>query len=239
MPFDTTLRSKITDPAILAAIDEQDALLHQVTEESIGRKNKLRDVEPKHTAMLEKIKKLGFDPDGDIEEQLQAMLEESPKKKGFKSASEYEKLAKKVAEIDEWKTKADQATNALQMERAKSAFSNPLKDIFGKASDLILKVATADGMISIKEGVPGIVYDDDFVPLVTEKGKTSALDVFKKLYPDQVITKQKTGSHNVQTISTQKGESELIDRKTFDALSPMERFEYMKKNKVLAENVSE
>lgn len=233
MALSEEIKKKITDASVLAEIENLESELNNVTRESISRKTKIREFESSHKATIDKIKALGLDPDQDLEEQLNQRIEAG--KKGTKPESEFEALSKTVKklsdEIGGWKTKAEQAEHSAQLERARSAFSGKLTDTFGKASDLILDYAMMKGMISVRDGVPGVIHEDDFVPLTVEKGK-NAIDVLKQVYPDFAIVKQKPGSPNVNTKPANGSDGsaggKVIAISDFEALPHAEKAAFVK-----------
>ena len=231
MAFSEELKKKVSDAAILAEIDKLESELTDVTRESIGRKTKIREYDGKMSSLTERIKKLGLDPDkDDIEEQFAAKLEES--KKGLKPESEMTALMKKVeklsAEINGWKSQAEKASAEAEMSKARAAFSGKLVDHFGKASDILLDYATMKGIIAVKDGVPGVSVDDDFVPLSVEKGP-GAIDVLKKLYPQFAITKQVSGGRDVSTRpDAGAGTIQSLGMKEFEALPHAEKSSFVK-----------
>jgi hypothetical protein len=231
MAFSEELKKKVSDAAILAEIDKLEGELSDVTRESIGRKTKIRDFESKYGSLTDKIKRLGLDPDkDDVEEQFAALLEAS--KKGLKPESEMTALMKKVeklsTDLNGWKTQAEKATAEAEMAKARAAFSGKLGDHFGKASDILLDYATLKGIIAVKDGVPGVSVDDDFVPLTVDKGP-GAIDVLKKLYPQFAITKQQPGGKDVSTRpEAGSGDKKTLSMNEFEALPHAEKAAYVK-----------
>lgn len=231
MAFDQELKKKVSDAMILAEIDKLEAELTDVTRESIGRKGKIREYDTKYGSLTEKIKRLGLDPDADdIEEQFNQRIEES--KKGYKPESEMQVLMKKVeklsGEINTWKSQAEKASAEADLAKARAAFSGKLGDHFGKASDILLDYATLKGIIAVKDGVPGVTVDDDFVPLTVEKGP-GAIDVLKRLYPQFAITKQVAGGKDVSTKpESGTGDIKSISMNEFEALPHAQKAAFVK-----------
>lgn len=197
MPLTAEQKKKIQDsfPDVFSEVEKLEGELSNVTHESISRKNKIRDFESNQKSLLDKIKAHGIDPEGDMELQIKTLIDNA--KTGMKPANEFEVLTKKVDklmhEVESWKTQAEKAQSEATIEKARAAFSTKLPDYFGPAADFILDYAITKGLVGVKDGVPGVVYDGDFTPLNVEKGK-NALDVLKSIYPQFVIVKQKGGS---------------------------------------------
>ena len=231
MAFSDELKKKISDTAVLQEIEKLEDEINNVTGESIKRKGKIREYESKIGSLTEKMKKVGFDPDADFEEQISAKLEEG--RKGLKPASELEALMKKVDklsnELNGWKSQAEKSSAEAEMAKARAAFANKLTDHFGKASDILLDYATMKGIIAVKDGIPGVTVDDDFVPLAVEKGP-GAIDVLKKLYPQFAITKQQTGGKDVSTRpGTNSGDNrEPISMEEFEKMPHASKQEFVK-----------
>jgi hypothetical protein len=225
MPLSPELKAKITDTALLSEIENEildvESRLSDTTKESISRKQKLREYESKHAI----LKKYGLDPDGDWDEQLETFKTKA--KDGTKPVSDFDKMTKKLTDLE---NKIAEKEQRAIMAETRSAFLPKIKDHFGKAAEDVLELATLKGLIASKDGIAGIMVDDEFTPLNMEKG-TSAIDVLKKLYPHHVVINQKSGSHNVNTnTSLDNSQSETIDRSTFEQLPFAEKMEMMKKN---------
>jgi cell division protein FtsB len=221
MPIPVELKAKISDPTILAEVEKLGSVLDEVTQESLGRKAKLKDFESKFNTIAEKAKKVGLNLDEDLESQLSERIEKS--KTGLKPASEVEELSKTVKglkdEIKSWKDTATRKEEEAILERARSAFMTKLPDHFGDATDILLDYALMKKQIASKDGVPGVVNGEDFYPLNVQKGQKSAIDVLKELYPKFVITKQVTGGKDVSTrIASSDGNPKTLTLEEFDSL---------------------
>jgi hypothetical protein len=233
MPLSPEQKKLITDASLLSEIEKMEHDLSDVTQESIGRKTKVREYEKTLSTWKDKLKKLDLDPDADdLEEQLNARLEKG--KKGMKPDSEFEALMKKVNkltdEVTNWKTTAEKNATEAAMAKARSAFAGKLTDHFGKASDLLLDYATLKGIIAVKDEMPGVMFEDDFVPLNAEKGQKSAIDVLKKLYPDFAITKQVGGGKDVSTrVNTNNTDGKpSMQMADFEAMTHPQKQEFIK-----------
>lgn len=224
------IKAKITDPAALAEVEKTEQLLYDVTEESKKRKLSIRDL----NSLLEKVKKIGIDPEGDVDEQFEKLFEESSKKKNLKPASEMETLSKQLAkltnELTTWKETAAKNEKEAKLEKCKSAFSGKLAEPFGKSAGLILDNAILRGLITVDEkGNPGVMQDDEFFPIESDKGKLNGIDALKKIFADHVVAKQKNGGSDVRTqISNQSSGKEPISRSDFEQLGPLAKINYMK-----------
>jgi hypothetical protein len=228
MAISAEIKAKISDPSVLEAIETNEKLLYETTEESKKRKLELRNL----NNLLEKVKKLGLDPEGDVEDQMTALLEETTKKKNLKPASELDTLSKQLKkltdELNSWKAQAEKSEREASLEKARSAFSQRLTEPFGKNSSLILDNAIMKGLITTdKNGIPGVIHDEEFFPVEAEKGRFSALDILKKVYSDHIVVKQKAGGSDVNTRIAQGGQN-LISRADFEALPQTQKFQYMK-----------
>lgn len=198
MPLNQEMRDKLNTslPDVAKEVDSLIEELASVTRESLDRKNKIRAFEANQKTFNEKMKTHGIDPEQDIEDQLKRILDTA--KTGMKPVTEFEQLSKKfdkvMSELDSWKTQADLSKKEAKIEKAKSAFSSKLPDHFGDASELILDYAVMKGLVGVnEEGVAGLNYDGDFIPITSDKGK-NAIDVLKQLYPKFAIVKQKGGT---------------------------------------------
>jgi len=225
------VKKRIADADVLAAIDEMESNLNDVTKESIGRKGKIRDYESKISALTSQLKKVGFDPDSDLEEQLS--LRDAKSKEGYKPASEYELLSKKMEKISNemmsWKQEAEKSQNEAILAKTKAAFSGKLGDHFGKAADMILDYASLKGIIAHKDGEPGVIIDDEFTPLNATRGK-NAIDVLKGVYSNFAITKQQQGSSNVSTKASSQstGDVRTASMEEFESLPHAQKQEFVK-----------
>ena len=210
MALTEEMKAKIAklDPNIMAEVEDLEQNLNHVTRESLDRKNKIRAYEASQKGLVEKLKARGIDPDQDIDDQLNKVLDSA--KTGMKPATEFEQLSKKfdkvMNELGSWKEQATKAQQEARMEKARAAFSSKLPDHFGPASDLILDYAVVKGLVGVNDdGLPGINHDGDFIPLNNDKGKT-AIDVLKGMYPQFAQVKQKagtgTGGGSTQTSSS-------------------------------------
>lgn len=167
--------------------------VHSVNNEAKNLRIKAKEYENILSTHKEKLKAHGIDPDSDIDEQLEKMRS----KEGMKPESDFNKVMKELdkfkKEVSEWKGTAEKREADLLMEKAKNAFAPILSDHFGKQASALLELALLKGQIVVKDGVPGVLYNDDFVPLRTEKGP-NAVDMLRKIYPEFAITKQIPGS---------------------------------------------
>jgi hypothetical protein len=237
----------ITDTAILETIEEQERELAQANYESADRRTKLKDadsrfksLETNHNAFREKIKKLGFDPDVELDEQFEKITKE----KGLRPSSDVDALTKKIQTLTDKITAQEAATVLAQheasIEKASNLFDPLLKDTFDKSADVVKELLKLKGKIALKDGVPGILRGEEFIPLEAESGSVSAIDIIKKEYANLVVAKQKPGSGSSPNNRSAGGkENEMIDRATFETLSPDKKFAYMSKIGQLSDNVTE
>jgi hypothetical protein len=222
------IKSKITDAGALAEVEKVESLLFDVTEESKKWKTQSRQA----NSLIEKIKKLGLDPEGDVDEQLEQMFAKETTKKNLKPASEMETLSKQLSkltsELTTWKETAAKAEKEAMLEKCRTAFGSKLPDHFGKSSSLVLDNAILKGLVTVEKGIPGVTVDDEFFPIESEKGKLSGIDALKKVYSDHVIVKQKSGGSDVHTQITMGAGKEQISRSDFEQLAPVAKISYMK-----------
>jgi hypothetical protein len=217
---------------LLSSLTEK---VHSVNSEAQGLRNRYKTTESSLTKLKETLKSLELDPESDLTQQLQARLEKE--KAGLKPESEIAEVKKSLEkykkEIDTWKQTAEDAKKDSLMSKAKQAFSPKLGDHFGKAAQHILELATLKGQIVVRDEIPGVMYNDEFVPLNVESG-LNAVDMLKKMYPELAITKQVTGSKKTNTsgasINEDKDEK-IMTRAEFDKVSrsnPAEAMAFVK-----------
>ena len=228
MPISAEVKGKITDAGALAEVEKVESLLFDVTEESKKWKNQARQA----NSLLEKVKKLGLDPDGDVDEQLESLFEKNVSKKNLKPATEMETLSKQIAkltgELNGWKETAAKAEKEAMVEKCRTAFGSKLTDHFGKSASLVLDNAIIKVYITVDKGIPGAIIDEEFYPIESEKGKLNGIDALKKVYADHVIVKQKSGGSDVHTQITTNVGKEQISRSEFEVLNPQQKINYMK-----------
>lgn len=196
--------------------------VHAVNNEAAGLRQRYKATEGSLAKLKEALKASELDPDSDIPSQLNDRINKL--KEGTKPASEYDGLAKDLLKVkkdlESWKSTAEKNAQEAEIAKARAAFSGKLTDHFGKASDVLLDYAVRLGQIVVKDGVPGVLVNDDFTPLNVESG-TNAIDVLRKLYPQFAITKQVPGSKNSNTrapMGNEKSEKEM-SRTDFTKLS--------------------
>jgi len=244
-------KQKITDAAVLDAIDDIEKELAARTFEAADRRTKLKKVEDEkkslegnYASVIEKMKKLGFNPDEDFEQQFPTIIEKVNKEKGLKPSAEFDNLMKKIeklsGEVAEWKGAAERERKEAQVEKAATLFDPALGEAFGKSAHIVKELLRLKGNIVLKDGVAGIQNGEEFLPLNAEKGQVSAIDFIKKTYPDLVITKQKTGAGGAASGKNGgAGKDGMVSRAEFDLFSPAKKVEYMQKIGQLTDNISE
>jgi len=207
--------------------------VHSVNSEAQGLRSRFRTTESSYNKLKEALKNAELDPDSDVVEQINNKLKKSTE--GLKPASEVEEVLKRTSKLEkrleESEARAIQLAEKAQMAEARSAFNQVLPDIFGKTSKLILENALKDGIIRVQEGVPGVLVNEEFTPLNTEKG-LNGLDVLKKLYPEHVIVKQVGGSRKVSSKAplsdSEQSDDKVMNRKEFDTLDAQAKMDFMK-----------
>jgi hypothetical protein len=138
---------------------------------------------------------------------------------------------KLIAQLEETQKKADQATQESILNSAFEKFSPELNKAFDKNSDVVRDLLRLKGLVVVKEGQPGVVVEDEFIPLVAQKGP-GAIDKIKAMYPQLAITKQTSGGNNVRSTTTPGSNNNAnreLTRKEFDVLPGPTRIEYMAK----------
>jgi hypothetical protein len=203
-------------------------LLSVLTERVHKANSEAKGLRDRYKNLTEALKSLEFDPEKDLQEQFNAKLS------GTKPATEFDALSKKVekltSELTTWKQTAQQASEEAQISKAVEAFHAPLIDAFGaKNAEVIKELYTAKRSFSVRDGVPGIVIDSEFVPLAVSKG-VGAIDKIKTSYPHLAITKQTPGSKDVNANSQPGTNSttKTLDRASFDAMPMTERMAFFK-----------
>lgn len=252
MPLTAELKSKIKEPEILEAIDEIEKDLATRNYEASDRRTKLKKMEDEykafqsnHNALIEKIKKIGFDPDADIEEQFPSIVEKVTKDKGFKPSGEFEKLLKTVerltTEVAAAREEAAKEKREAMIEKAGTQFDPALNEAFGKAAPVVKELLKMKGQLAIKDGVTGIQMGEEFVPLNAEKGTTSAIDIIKKSYSDLVVIKQKGGAGGSanNTGSGNANENGLVTREEFEKFDGAKKAKYMAEKKTFLDLIPE
>jgi hypothetical protein len=253
MPLTTEQKAKITDAATLEAVEELERELSTRNYEAADRRTKLKKVEDEfktfqgtHGTLIEKIKKLGFNPDEDIEAQFPVIIEKVTKDKGYKPSNEFDKLMQRIeklsTEVTEWKGAAEREKRENQVEKAGTQFDPALSEAFGKSAPIVKELLKLKGQLTLKDGVPGIQNGEEFIPINAEKGKISAIDFVKQTYPDLVITKQKGGAGGSPSNKGAGGGGAtegMISRVEFEKLGGPEKLAYMTKYKTFTDNVTE
>lgn len=251
MPLTAEQKAKITDAATLEAVEELEKELATRNYEASDRRTKLKKVEDEKktveqsfTGIIEKIKKLGFNPDEDIEAQFPTIIEKVTKEKGFKPSNEFDKLMAKIeklsGEVAEWKGAAEREKREAQVEKAGTQFDPALSEAFGKSAPVVKELLKLKGQLTLKEGVPGIQNGEEFIPLNAEKGAVSAIDFVKKIYPDLVITKQKGGAGGSPSNKGAGGGGAtdgMISREEFEKLDGPAKLKYMNEKKQFTDNI--
>lgn len=256
MPLTAEQKAKITDAATLEAVEELEKRVVELATnkyEEADRRAKLKKTDEdfkailaRHNVLIEKIKKLGFDPDEDIEAQFPAIIEKVTKDKGYKPSNEFDKLMAKIeklsGEVAEWKGAAERKDKEAQVEKAGTQFDPALSEAFGKSAPVVKELLKLKGQLTVKDGVAGIQSGDEFIPLNAEKGKTSAIDIVKQTYADLVITKQKGGAGGSPSNKGAGGGGAtegMISRAEFEKLDGPKKIEYMTKIKQFTDNITE
>ena len=235
----------ITAPEVLEAVEELEREIATRNYEASDKRTKLNTLETLHNTFIEKIKKLGFDPDEDIEEQFPALIEKVTKEKGFKPSAEFDKLMQRIeklsTEVAEWKGTAERKDKESQVEKASTALDPLLTEAFGKAAPVVRDLLKLKGVIALKDGIAGIQNGDEFIPITAEKGKISALDFVKQTFPDLVVTKQKGGSGGAANNKGAGGgtNKDMVDRVTFETFTGPKKIEYMAKVGQFTDNIPE
>jgi hypothetical protein len=245
MPALTAEQKKlITVPEVLEAVEELEKEVATRNYEAADKRTKLKKSEEGYAALIEKIKKIGLDPDGDLEHQFPALIEKITKEKGYKPSSEFDTLKKTIEtlskEVTEWKGTAEKEKKESQVEKASTALDPLLTEAFGKAAPVVRDLLKLRGVITLKDGVAGIQNGEEFIPITAEKGKISALDFMKQAFPDLVVTKQKGGSGGAANSKGAEGANkDMVDRVTFETFSGPKKLEYMKTVGQFTDNVDE
>ncbi len=245
-----TAEQKKNLPAdVLQEIEDQEKEVARLNYENADRRKKYNDIEKDKRAsetalntLREKMEKLGFKSDEDIEEQFPGLIEKVTKDKGLKPATEFDALTKKLDAINKKLELAEAAAakekHDAMIEKVGGIFDPALSETFGKAAPIIKDLLRTKGKFAMKDGVAGIQNGDEFVPLTAEKGSPSAIDLLKKDFADMVVTKQRLGTGGSPNAKTGTTGNEILTREEFDNLPPAKRTEYMAKVGQLAENVA-
>ena len=174
--------------------------VHSVNKEAQTLRQTSKQHEQGLTKLKDVLKKYEIDPDGDLDEQFSKIKS----KDGLVPLTEMEKLNKQLEkfqkdheltkkELADHKAAIEKRDQDLIMEKAKNAFSPKMAEKFGKAANVLLEYAMSKGQIVVKDGVPGVLLNDEFTPLNLDKG-LNGIDVLAKAYPEFAITKQVPGS---------------------------------------------
>lgn len=244
MPLTPEQKKLITSPEVLEAVEELEKEVSARNFEAADKRTKLKKLEELHNGIVEKIKKLGFNPDEDIEQQFPALIEKVTKEKGFKPSGEFDKLMQKIEtlskEVTEWKGTAEREKKESQVEKASTLLDPAFTEAFGKSAPVVKELLKLKGAIVLKDGVPGIQSGEEFIPLNAEKGSISAIDHVKQLYPDLVVTKQKGGSGGSPSNKGGEGvNKDVVDRATWEGWPAPRKAEYMVKVGKFTENLEQ
>lgn len=253
MPLTAEQKATIKDAATLEAVEEIEKELATRNYEMSDRRTKqkktdeeLKTLQTKNTALIESVKKLGFNPDEDIEAQFPTIIEKVTKDKGYKPSGEFDKLMSKVekltTEVTEWKGAAEREKREAQVEKAGTQFDPALTEAFGKSAPIVKELLKLKGQLTIKDGVAGVQNGEEFIPLNAEKGKTSAIDIVKQTYADLVITKQKGGAGGSPSNKGAGGGGAtegMISRAEFELLDGPAKLKYMTEKKQFTDNIQE
>lgn len=241
-------KAGIKDATILQEIEETEREVARLNSENSDRRVRITQAEKDKKAreteltdLRDKMKKIGFDTDSDIEEQFPSLIDRITKDKGYKPSSEVDALTRKLDAINK-KLEVAEATAAKEklegmIEKVAGVFEPVLNENFGKAAPLIKKLLRTTGRFAVKDGVEGIQNGEDFLPLVAEKGSLSAIDQLKKEYGDLVVAKQKPGTGGSGTNKTTGANDKVISRTEFDALAPLAKMDFFKHGGQLSENI--
>jgi hypothetical protein len=180
MPYATVAEAE-------ARIAELEKETRTLTRESVSRKDGLKELEEKHTKLVDALKKVGIgDLDGNIEEQIASASGKTEVEKTLKSMEKRLKTAEETAAaLMADKTKLEKEGTQSKL---RSLLSEGMKDIIG-ASDTIEALILREKVKHNKDGKP-VYIDDDGDELAIDK----YVEKFKKNNPDRIKVSPNPGS---------------------------------------------
>ena len=235
--FVATIEKLPNAPELKEALNSK---IHALNTENASWRTKLRDTEGRvksyeelTTKQKADLEEAGFDPKLPIKDQLEKL------KSGLKPSSEFDVLTKKMeAKVQELNKKFEdselartKAEQARQLETVRNAFSLPLKEEFGANAKYLDKILSLEGHYSVKDGVAGIVYDDEFIPLDASKKEAGALAILKSKFPELAMSKQTSGGKGVNTTGAKgkTGDDLQMTMEEFEKLPVQQRIEFSQK----------
>lgn len=212
------------------ALNTENASWRLKTREQESRVKQFEELTTKQKADLEEA---GFDPKLPIKDQLEKL------KSGLKPSSDFDALSKKTeAKIQELNKKFEdseaargKAELARQLETVRNAFSLSLKENFGPNAQYVDKILILESHYSVKDGVAGIVYDEEFVP------QDKAMVFLKAKFPELALSKQTSGGKgaNAQGANGTTGDG-LLTIEEVQKLPFPEQVKYAKEKGVFADS---
>lgn len=205
------------------AIDEIEAENRNLIRESMSRKDAIR-------TMHQSLKDVGFDPTKPINEQLESFISSkvSEKTKDTKPLSDFEKLNRNLADVmqrlERSENEAKQANKKIKVDKVKETVTGLLSNSFGKATNLIVKNAIADGQIEVDDDGNAILNIDGQQINLQDKDKFVAS--MRKSYQDLLFTEQKGGSNSRSTYNDNVS-GKMMSLSDFEVLSQGEKRKYM------------